>query len=293
VGCPPADVLPRCYLASFPFKLPFSGNMPSTLVSDVSRTAGLTNSALPAPGPPRRQLHPPLSDSSHPPRLTPGIRDVRCETRYETVHVREQRQEVGRFGRSHFSTDETPRRQPTVTPQQTCRHFTVYGILQYRAVLYDMRTMHGCCGAKTRRREHAAAVVCALSLFVALVAGSALRPHYTTNALPEPGAWTHAVEHVQHGVNEVQPVNATGTVIALKARGSSRPVPISRKPFRYVWMTHDLPSNWAPLSPHSDWSVFPKSFVSAQFQPRGAACAAFAGDSDDRHTSTLFCILRC
>jgi hypothetical protein len=160
-------------------------------------------------------------------------------------------------------------------------------------VLYAYCTMNGCRSAKTRRREHAAAIVCALSLFVALVAGSALRPHYTTNTLPEPGAWTHAVEHVQHGVNEFRPVNATGSLIALKARGSSRPVPISRKPFRYVWMTHDLPSNWAPLSPHSDWSVFPKSFDSAQFQPRGAPCAAFAGDCDDRHTSTLFCILRC
>jgi hypothetical protein len=153
--------------------------------------------------------------------------------------------------------------------------------------------MNGCCSAKTRRREHAAAVVCALSLFVALVAGSALRPHYTTNALPEPGAWTHAVDHVQHDFKEVQPVSATGSLIALKAGGSSRPQPISRKPFRYVWMTRDLPSNWFPLSPHSDWSVLPKSFDSAQFQPRGAPCAAFAGDSDNRHTSTLFCILRC
>jgi hypothetical protein len=153
--------------------------------------------------------------------------------------------------------------------------------------------MNGCCSAKTRRREHAAAVVCALSLFVALVAGSALRPHYTTNTLPEPGAWTHAVEHVQHDFIEVHSVSATGSLIALKARDSSRPLPISRKPFRYVWMTRDLPSNWFPLSPHSDWSVLPKSFDSAQFQPRRAPSAAFAGDSDNRHTSTLFCILRC
>jgi hypothetical protein len=153
--------------------------------------------------------------------------------------------------------------------------------------------MDGCCSAKTRRRVHAAAVVCALSLFVALVAGSALRPHYTTNALPEPGARTHAVEHVQHDFKEVQPVSATGSLMALKASGSSRPVPIARKPFRYVWMTHDLPSNWVPLSPLSDWSPLPKSFVSAQCQPRGAPCAAFAGDSDNRHTSTLFCIIRC
>jgi hypothetical protein len=160
-------------------------------------------------------------------------------------------------------------------------------------VLYTYCTMNGCRSGKTRRREHAAAVVCALSLFVALIAGSALRPHYTTNALPEPEAWTHAVKHVQRDVKEVQSVSATGSLIALKARGSSRPVPISRKPFRYVWMTRSLPSNWVPLSPHSGWSVLPKSFDAAQFQPRGAPCAAFAGDPDNRHRSTLLCILRC
>jgi hypothetical protein len=153
--------------------------------------------------------------------------------------------------------------------------------------------MYGCCSAKVRRREHAAAVVCALSLFVALVAGSALRPHYTTNALPEPGAWTHAVEHDQHDVKEAQPAGATGSLIAVIARADSRPMPFARKPFRYVWMTHDLPSDWAPLSPLSDWSALPKSFVSTRFSPRGAPRAAFAGDSDNRHASTLFCIIRC
>jgi hypothetical protein len=130
-------------------------------------------------------------------------------------------------------------------------------------------------------------------LFVALVAGSALRPHYTTNALPEPAAWTHTVEHVQHGFKQVQPVSATGSLMDLKASGNSRPVPIARKPFRYVWMTHDLPSNWVPLSPLSDLSALPESFVSAKFQPRGAPSAAFAGNPDTRHTSTLFCIIRC
>jgi hypothetical protein len=183
-------------------------------------------------------------------------------------------------------------------PQQTRTHFTVclQSVEDWSAwlVLYAYCTVDRCRSAKTRRREHAAAVVCALSLFVALVAGSALRPHYTTNALPEPAAWTHAVEHVHHDFKDVQPVGATGSLIALKASGSLRPVPIARKPFRYVWMTHDLPSSsWVPLSPLSDWSALPKSFVSPQFQPRGAPWAAFAGDFDNRHTSTLFCILRC
>jgi hypothetical protein len=153
--------------------------------------------------------------------------------------------------------------------------------------------MDGCHTARTRRRQHAAAVICALSLFVALVAGSALRPHYTANALPEPGAWaaTHTIEHVQRDYSRAQPVSATGSVRALQARVGPRPVPISRKPFSYAWMTHDLPSNSAPLSPLSDWSALPKSFSSAQFGPRGAPWAAFARDPDIPQTP--FCIIRC
>lgn len=164
---------------------------------------------------------------------------------------------------------------------------------QSRVVLYAIGTMNECHSAKVRRRVHAAAVACALSLFVALVAGSALRPHYTTNALPEPAAWTHSVEQVHHDFTQVPPVSASGSLVALQPSGNSRPVPIVRKPFRYVWMTHDLPSNWVPLPPLSDWSALPKSFVSVKFQPRGAPRAAFAGHSDTRHTSTLFSIIRC
>jgi hypothetical protein len=187
-------------------------------------------------------------------------------------------------------------RPPDVTPitdQQTSSHITVSGTPQTSAVLYPEFTMNGNRSAKTRRREHAAAVLCALSLFVALVAGSALRPHFTTNALPEPGAWTHTVEHVHHDSKQVHPVGAGASMVALKSTGNAHPAPAVRKPFRFVWMTHDLPSTWVPLSPRSDWSVLPKSFVSTQFQPRGAPCAAFAGPLDSRHTSSPFCILRC
>jgi hypothetical protein len=151
--------------------------------------------------------------------------------------------------------------------------------------------MNGCRRAKARRREHAAAVVCALSLFVALVAGSALRPHYTTNSLPEPGAWTHVVKEVLP--SQAQPVSATPSAEYFKAGDKAHSAPASRKPFRYVWMTHDLPSNWDPLSPQTDWSVLPKSFVSAQFQPRGAPWGASTADAVNRHTSSLFCIIRC
>jgi hypothetical protein len=160
-------------------------------------------------------------------------------------------------------------------------------------VLYASCTMDGRCSAKTRRREHAAAVVCALTLFLALVAGSALRPHYTGNSLPEPAAWAHTVRDARPAHSYSHPLSATPALRSLKSGSRAHSAPNSRKPFRYVWMTRDLPSNWNPLSPQSDWSVLPKTFAAAQFQPRGAPWGAATADGANRHTSSLFCIIRC
>jgi hypothetical protein len=153
--------------------------------------------------------------------------------------------------------------------------------------------MNGCRSATARRREHAAAVVCAIGLFVALVAGSALRPHYTANAFPEPAGWAHAVQHVRPDVAKTQPGSSTSSADYLTASGNPRSTPMSRKPFTYVWMTHDLPSSWPPLSPQLDWSALPASFSAVKFKPRGAPWAASAVDAVNRHTSTLLCIIRC
>jgi hypothetical protein len=146
---------------------------------------------------------------------------------------------------------------------------------------------------KTRRREHAAAVVCALGLFLALVAGSALRPHYTANSLPEPAAWAHTVKDVQPDYSYSHLHSAIPGLKYLKSGSRTHSTPTSRKPFRYVWMTHDLPSSWDPLSPQTDWSVLPKTFAAAEFQPRGASSDASTADAVNRHTSSLFCIIRC
>ncbi|ETA93386.1 hypothetical protein O979_24275, partial [Mycobacterium avium subsp. paratuberculosis 10-4404] len=45
-------------------------------------------------------------------------------------------------------------------------------------------------GDETRRWRPAIAVAAALGVFIALVAGSALRPACAAAALPEPPAWT-------------------------------------------------------------------------------------------------------
>jgi hypothetical protein len=153
--------------------------------------------------------------------------------------------------------------------------------------------MDGRRSAKTRRREHAAAVVCALTLFLALVAGSALRPHYTANSLPEPAAWAHTVRDVQPDYSHSHPLSVTPALKYLRSGSRAHSAPISRKPFRYVWMTHDLPSNWDPVSPQSDWSVLPKTFAAARFQPRGAPGSASMANAVNRHTPSLSCIIRC
>src|ERR1700678_1355195 len=124
--------------------------------------------------------------------------------------------------------------------------------------------MGGCCSAKARRRKHAAAIAGALSLFIALVAGSALRPHYTTTVLPEPQAWTHAVQRVQPDSSRGEPDRTTASMEYVIAGNKPLSTPISRKPFRNVWMTRDLPSDWVPLSAQSDWSALPESFNAAQ-----------------------------
>lgn len=159
--------------------------------------------------------------------------------------------------------------------------------------MYAFCTMDGRRSAKTRRREHAAAVVCALGLFLALVAGSALRPHYTANSLPEPAAWAHTVKDVQPDYSYSHSLSAIPELKYLKSGSRAHSAPASRKPFRYVWMTRDLPSNWDPLSPQTGWSVLPKTFAAAQFQPRGAPWGALMADAVNRHTSSLFCIIRC
>ncbi|MGA9490015.1 MAG: hypothetical protein WBV80_07135 [Mycobacterium sp.] len=132
-----------------------------------------------------------------------------------------------------------------------------------------------------------------MTLFLALVAGSALRPHHTANSLPEPAAWAHTVGDAQPDYSYSHPVSATPVLTYLKSDGRAHPAPNLRKPFRYVWMTHDLPSNWDPLSPQTDWSALPKTFAAEPFQPRGAPWGASTADAVTRHTSSLFCIIRC
>jgi hypothetical protein len=148
--------------------------------------------------------------------------------------------------------------------------------------------------AQSRRWQRVAAIAGALSLFVALIAGSSLRTHYTASALPEPGAWTHTIQDAQPHVSRVQMHGATPTASSVKTGFSPHSAPTLKKPFRNVWMTKDLPPSWIPLSPQFDWMALPKSFTATEFQPPGTQWAASAAASGNRrNTLTLFRIVRC
>lgn len=152
-------------------------------------------------------------------------------------------------------------------------------------VLYALGTVNQCCTAKSRGWHHAAAAAGALSLFVALVAGWALRPHYNTALLPEPVAWTH--------VTQDHPASGPQAVSSRQTASSPHSLPATRKPFRNVWMTRELPLDWISVSTQRDWSELPPSFLAQGHQPTGPQRASPATTSISRHTTILFCVNRC
>lgn len=145
---------------------------------------------------------------------------------------------------------------------------------------------------KTRRWQPAAAFVATLGLFVALVAGSALRPQFAAAALPEPVAWSHAApgagghaEHVQrHGRSQ----------LTSPAAGSSwGAAPINKKPFHSTWMTQDRPQTWMRWSEQSVRSPLPASFAMSVFAPDSARNRSPAYLPDGQDILTQLCVTRC
>ncbi len=125
----------------------------------------------------------------------------------------------------------------------------------------------------TPRWRSAIAVVAALGAFVALVAGSSLRPPSAAAALPEPTAWSQ------------------GTPDA-GAHASHHSAPTNKKPFHSTWMTKDRPPIPSRLSPPPVGSPLPVSFAALGFQPRGAQPRAPAAVEADRDILTRLCIAR-
>lgn len=129
------------------------------------------------------------------------------------------------------------------------------------------------------------AIAAAASLFVALIAGSSLRPRFAAASLPEPAAWTH-------GSDAIQP-SAAHRTSHLDHGMSAGSRPADKKPFHSMWMTRARPTNWAPLSLQLDWLALPASFVASQFQAGGAPWAAPATAAITRDILALVRVVRC
>jgi len=140
----------------------------------------------------------------------------------------------------------------------------------------------------SRRWRLAIAVLAALSVFVALVAGSSLRPQFSATNLPEPAAWAHVTHDARGHLGQRQNI-AVGQSHGGPERGLvSGAVPTNNKTFLSMWMPRAMPANWTAVSPHSDWSPLPSSFDTP-----GRAGLTIAIVPVSRDTATLLCIVRC
>ena len=151
--------------------------------------------------------------------------------------------------------------------------------------------------SKSRRRPLAIAVVAALSMFVAVTTGWALRSAHGIAAPPEPAAWSHATPNVGLHVDRVQFAvgsQPTSDGILRSSQGSSH---TNHKPTKNAWMTHDRPQTWARVAPQLAWSPWPVTLSAweAAWAPTlgsqsgsGAPAAAIAG----RDILTQLCVAR-
>jgi len=175
--------------------------------------------------------------------------------------------------------------------QRTLAVFTACWDYCHSLVSYIRATVDPRSPGTTRRWQLTIAIVAALSLLVALIAGSSLRPQLAAAALPEPVAWTYGTQGVQVHAGQVQ-LHAVAQPISHLVHGVS-PGSTNKKPFHSTWMTRDRPTDSTDLSPQSGWVALPASFAASEFQPGGAHWAASAPAPVNRDILTQLCIVRC
>jgi hypothetical protein len=124
-------------------------------------------------------------------------------------------------------------------------------------VAYSRSTLNLRSASKSRRWRLAIAAVAALSMFVAVTTGWALRSAHGIAAPPEPAAWSHATLNVSLHVDRAQfavSSQPTSHGVLRSSQGSS---PTHHKPTKNAWMTHDRPPTWAHVAPQLAWSPWP------------------------------------
>ena len=133
------------------------------------------------------------------------------------------------------------RRRPARRPSGAI-HIGLSSFSQPAGVAFQVRFVR--CGTvdvrsagTTRRWQLTIAMVAALSLFVALIAGSSLRPQFAAAALPEPAAWTHGTSGVHAHAKLVQLHAAAQPISYLDNYFSQGSTPMNKKPFHSMWMT--------------------------------------------------------
>jgi hypothetical protein len=153
-------------------------------------------------------------------------------------------------------------------------------------------------GGNTRRWKLATAIVAALSLFIALIAGSALRPKFAAAALPDPTAWSQGTldddAHAGSGIGRVHLHAGSQFASHFSHASLSGSAPTDKKPFLSMWMTRGRPLTWARLSPNSLLSPLPAPFATMKVAPAGSHSAAPASAAPvDHDILTQFCVARC
>lgn len=147
-------------------------------------------------------------------------------------------------------------------------------------------------GGETRRWQLATAIVAALGVFVALIAGSSLRPQFAAATLPEPAAWSGAAPAAGAQVLP-QAGDAAVSRPALAAAQSSAPANnTNKKPFHSMWMTKERPQSWNRSSAQSALSPTPTTFSPVWAAPDDAQSRSPATIPADRDTLTRLCIAR-
>jgi hypothetical protein len=141
---------------------------------------------------------------------------------------------------------------------------------------------------QTRRWQPAIAVVAALSLFVSLIAGSALRSQFSAATLPEPAAWSQVTPNSVHS----QTHSESPAAIHLQHASSWDASPITKKPFHSMWMTHDRPDVWTRLPSYPLGSMLPASFAHTGFRSGDVHTGSPAAECGDHDVLTLLCVAR-
>ncbi|MCA2266839.1 hypothetical protein [Mycobacterium marseillense] len=147
-------------------------------------------------------------------------------------------------------------------------------------------------GGETRRWQFATAIVAALGVFVALIAGSSLRPQFAAATLPEPAAWSGTAPGAGAQVLPRGRDAAVARPAPAAAQSSTPANNADKKPFHSMWMTKERPQPWNRSSAQSALSPTPTTFSPARATLGDAQSRSPTTIPADRDTLTRLCIAR-